>query len=79
MDSLLRYFITVHIINIIHDPLVDQNAFKFSSPRHLQIKQLAAWWILEDAYDQICEFLTQSFGKYGTWYITMQQEFELPS
>ena len=31
-------------------------------PSFVTIKQLAAWWILEEAFDNICVFLGQSFG-----------------
>jgi hypothetical protein len=29
----------------------------------VMIKQLAAWVILEDSFDQICAFLGQTFGE----------------
>jgi len=34
-----------------------------SLPR-LSARQFASWWIIEDAYDKICAFLTETFGNY---------------
>jgi hypothetical protein len=31
--------------------------------RFVPIKQLAAWWILEEIFDDICLFLEATFGK----------------
>lgn len=32
------------------------------SRRFVSLKQLAAWWILEEIFDEICLFLETSFG-----------------